>query len=63
MSQKSPNKSNYDVVSVSRAGSEKRTSYAQEAFFINKQGKTYGQFVRVFADVFLKHEVSRKSYI
>lgn len=63
MSSETRDRSSYDVVSLSRIGSEKRANYIQDALQVNKQAKTSGQFVKVFADVFLKHEVSKKSFI
>ena len=51
------NKNQYDIISVSRAGSEKRANFIQNANHIEKQLKSSGQFVRVFADVFLKYEI------
>ena len=62
MSQDNRNKNQYDVVSISRVGSEKKANYIQDALHIGKQHTIAGQFVRVFADVFLKHEAGKKSY-
>ncbi len=56
-------KNQYDVASISRTGSEKRANYIQDALHISKQQKSTGNFVKVFADIFLKHEAGRKSYI
>ena len=56
------NKSQYDVVSVSRTGSEKKANFIQHADQMQKAQKSTGQFVRVFADMFLKHEAGKKSY-
>ncbi len=53
---------NYDVVSVSRKGSDKKANYIQPAHQMSKVEQPTGQFVRVFADMFLKHE-GKKSYI
>ncbi len=53
----------YDVVSVSRKGSEKKANYIQPAHQVGQVQQATGQFVRVFADMFLKHEASKKSYI
>lgn len=52
----------YDIVSVNRKGSDKRANYIQDAGQMDKVEKTSGQFVRVFADIFLKHEAGKKSY-
>lgn len=53
----------YDVVSVSRQGTEKKANYIQHAHQMSAAQQTTGQFVRVFADMFLKHEANKKSYI
>ena len=63
MSRENQDRNQYDVVSVSRAGSEKRANYIQDALHISKQNKSSGQFVEVFANIFLKHEAGKKSYI
>jgi hypothetical protein len=55
-------KNQYDVASISRTGQEKRANYIQDALHISKQQKPTGNFVKVFADIFLKHEAGRKSY-
>jgi len=54
----------YDVVSITRAGSEKRANYIQDALRLTSKNKitTSGQFVKVFADIFLKHEAGKRSY-
>ena len=56
-------KNQYDVASISRTGHEKRANYIQDALHISKQQKPTGNFVRVFADIFLKHEPAKRSYI
>ena len=56
------NKNSYDVVSISRGGSAKRANYIQDALHISKQARTSGNFVKVFSDMFLKHEAGKKSY-
>ncbi len=56
-------KNEYDVASITRKGSEKRANYVQDALHIEKQEKPSGNFVRVLADVFLKCEAGRKSYV
>lgn len=63
MSDAKPDRNNYDIVSISRAGQEKRTNHVRQALFMEKSQKTTGQFVRVFADIFLKHEANKASYI
>ncbi len=56
-------KNNYDVVSISRPGKEKRTNYIHDAQHIDKSQVTVqGKFIRVFADIFLKKEASGKAY-
>lgn len=57
------NRNSYDVASISRVGSEKKANYIQDAMHISKQQKPTGQFVKVFADIFLKREAGRKSYV
>jgi hypothetical protein len=53
----------YDVVSISRAGSEKRAYYVQDALHLSSNKiSTSGQFVKVLADIFLKHEAGKRSY-
>jgi hypothetical protein len=61
MSNQNFDKSRYDVVSLNRKGSEKKANYVQDAYHMSKTQKSSGQFVRVFADIFLKHE-TKKSY-
>jgi hypothetical protein len=56
-------KNQYDVVSITRKGQEKRANYVQDALQMNKEQKTSGQFVRVLADIFLKYEAGKKSYV
>ena len=55
-------KPSYDVVSLTRSGQEKRANYASLALHMARQPKTSGQFVRVFADVFLKKEKNDRFY-
>jgi hypothetical protein len=55
-------KTQYDVASITRKGQEKRANFVQNANQMNRVEKTSGQFVRVFADIFLKHEAGKKSY-
>lgn len=62
MDNQNKNSRNYDIVSISRANSPKKAHYVQDALHIEKQQKTSGQFVKVFADIFLKHEAGKKSY-
>ena len=55
MTKDNPDKRNFDVVSVSRAGESKRANYIQDATHVSsKTSPGSGQFVKVFADVFLK---------
>ena len=53
----------YDIASISRSNAEKRAHYIQDAGQVGKPNKTSGQFVRVFANMFLKHTASPKSYV
>ncbi len=62
MSQENRDKTTYDVVSVSRTGTEKKANYVKDAYHIEKQERSSGQFVKVFADIFLKHEAGKRSY-
>lgn len=62
MNRENPDRNQYDIVSVSRTGSEKRANYLQDALHIRQQQKSSGNFVKVFADIFLKHEAGKKSY-
>ena len=62
MSSENQNKNSYDIASISRQGQEKRANYIQDALHIGKQQKPTGQFVKVFADIFLKHEAGKGSY-
>lgn len=56
-------KRNYDVVSISQPGKEKRANHVQSALeYDYKKVETPGQFVKVFADMFLKKEVGNKAY-
>ena len=55
-------KQQYDIVSLTRTGQEKRTNFVSSAAHMSKAEKSTGQFVRVFADIFLKHEAGKKSY-
>ena len=63
MSQENSNREQYDVASISRKGSDKRANYIQDAYHISKQQNPTGQFVKVFADIFLKHEANKRSYV
>lgn len=62
MSTENQNKNSYDIASISRKGQEKRANYVQDALHIGKQQKPTGQFVKVFADIFLKHEAGKGCY-
>ena len=55
-------KNQYDIVSLTRTGQEKRTNYISSAVNMSEAQKPTGQFVKVFADIFLKHEAGKKSY-
>lgn len=64
MNNEQPGRNNFDVVSISRAGQDKRANYIQDAYKIERarinQG---GEFVKVFADIFLKKEAGHKAFI
>lgn len=62
MNNENQDKSLYDVASISRTGAGKRANYIQDALHIGKQQKPTGQFVKVFADIFLKHEAGKGCY-
>ena len=62
MSNENFDRSKYDIVSVSRKGSEKKANYVKDGYHIEGAGKSSGQFVRVFADIFLKKETGDKYY-
>lgn len=53
---------NYDIVSISRSNSPKKSHFVKDALNIEKQQKPTGQFVRVFADIFLSKTAGKKSY-
>jgi len=63
MSQPKPEKSNYDIISISRTGQEKRANYVQDAMHMEKGKVTSsGKFVKILANVFLKREFGAKMY-
>lgn len=62
MSKEEFDRSKYDVVSVSRKGSEKKANYVKDGYCIDGTGKSSGQFVKVVADVFLKKETGDRYY-
>ena len=63
MNRENPDKRHYDVVSVSRSGSSKRSNYIQDALQIDKaKVKASAKFIKIFSDVFLKREAGVKSY-
>ncbi|OGB89846.1 hypothetical protein A2625_05290 [candidate division WOR-1 bacterium RIFCSPHIGHO2_01_FULL_53_15] len=62
MSNEKTDRNNYDIASISHLGQEKRTNHVQSALQMDKVEKSSGQFVKVFADIFLKHEAGKKSY-
>lgn len=63
MSDAKPDRNNYDIASISRTGQEKRANYVRDAFKMEKQQQPSGQFVKVFADIFLKHEVNKNRFV
>jgi len=56
-------KHQYDVVSISRVGQEKRTNFVSNAAHMSKAQKTTGQFVSIFSDLFRKVEYSKKNVV
>lgn len=63
MSQTNPEKNNYDRISISRVGKEKRTNYVQDAMHVEKEKVAApGKFVKTLANVFLKREFGAKMY-
>ena len=63
MNRENPDKRNFDVASISRSGKAKRANYVQDALQIDKaKVASSGNFIKVFADVFLKREAGNKSY-
>lgn len=52
-------RSNYDVASIGRGENSKRANYVLPAMFIEKDRVAVaGSFIKVFADIFLKKEVT-----
>ena len=63
MAHEQVDKRNYDVVSISRPGKTKRTNYIQDALHIeSSKVQVTGQFIKVFANMFLRCEASKGSY-
>ncbi|HVN67614.1 MAG TPA: hypothetical protein VMT55_04510 [Candidatus Sulfotelmatobacter sp.] len=63
MNNEQPKKrSNYDVVSIRGSGEDKPVNYVRDAYLIDRKQKTGGEFVKVFSDIFLKHEAGKKAY-
>ena len=57
-------RNNYDVASISQPGKDKRANFVRNALQIEKKSlKTSGQFVKVFADMFLRKEAGNKAII
>jgi hypothetical protein len=63
MDGESTNKNNYDIASISLTGQEKRTNHVRHALFIEHDSTGPGQFIKVFADIFLKREASSRSIV
>lgn len=62
MNRESPDRRNFDVALISQPGKSRR-AHIRDALHIEKSlVKTTGQFIRVFADIFLKREVGNKAY-
>jgi len=62
MSNEQPKRSHYDVVSIRGTGESKPVNYVRDAYLIDRKQKTGGEFIRVFSDIFLKHEPGKKAY-
>ncbi len=63
MNRENPDRRNFDVASISRQGKAKRLNYIQDALHVDKSKiSATGNFIKVFADVFLKREAGHKSY-
>jgi hypothetical protein len=56
-------KHQYDVVSLTRVGQEKRTNFVSSAANMSKTQKPTGQFVSLFSDMFRKVEYSKKNIV
>lgn len=57
-------KSNYDVASISRPGEDKRTNHVRNALqYDHAKVSKPGQFVKVFADMFLSKGLGNKRII
>jgi hypothetical protein len=63
MTHEQVDKRNYDVASISRPGKAKRSNYVQDALHIeSSKVQSTGQFIKVFANMFLRREASKASY-
>lgn len=63
MSDQELNRSQYDIVSLTRAGQDKRANFIQKADHISRNQKPQGSsFVRVFADIWLSQTAGKKSF-
>lgn len=63
MSEQNVDKRNFDVASISRPGRANRTNYIQDALQVDRSNlPATGQFIKVFADMFLTRTASKKSY-
>jgi hypothetical protein len=52
----------YDIASISKEGREKRINHVRDALQMSKLDKPTGQFVQIFADIWLKKEANKKCY-
>jgi hypothetical protein len=55
-------KHQYDIVSLTRTGQEKRTNFISSAAHMSKAPKSTGQFTDVLANTFRTHTPGPKSY-
>jgi len=63
MNSEKHDRNNYDIASITRTGQEKRVNHVQSALHMSKVAGPSGQFVKVFADIFLSRTAGKKSYI
>ncbi len=62
MNRENADRRNFDVALINQPGKTRR-AHIRDALHIEKNlVKTSGQFIRVFADMFLKREAGNKSY-
>ncbi len=63
MTREQVDKRNYDVASISRPGQAKRANFIQDALHIeSSRVQSTGQFIKVFANMFLRREAGKGLY-